>query len=182
MSTMKRLMKLLCLLSVCATGGGCTNGFSDNYRGERCTPVKVAQVCLEQPAQTRLIGSSSFVSAAGEGESQALATARSVGADFVIWSTEYCGTTQSTGAVPITSPTSSTTQFNSYSQGQVWGQRGYAGQYSQNTYGTATTYGTQTTYVPFTVVHHWMQYSAKFYRSVSLDVPATTRGVQVAKD
>lgn len=152
-----------------AAAGGCENGFAKCYQGERCPAVASAALVAEQPPQTRSIGRASFVSSRGEGDSQALSAARSVGADYVKWSSEYKGTTQSSGVVPITTPSSNTTYYQGYSQGNVYSRGGHAGSYSGNTYGSATTYGTTTTYVPWSKAHHWMSYSAEFFRSKALD-------------
>lgn len=144
---------------------GCTNSFLENYQGERFASVPSPQLVAAQPADAVQIGVSSFVSARHEGNSQALAAAKAVGADFVQWTKEYQGTTQSSGMLPMTTPTSSTTHYNTYSSGSLYGNTGYAGSYSGTSYGTATTYGSETTYVPYTRVDHWWKYSAFFYRS-----------------
>ena len=144
---------------------GCQSGFEQFYKGSRCKPVENAQCVTSQPQGTWCIGASHFISAAGEGASDAVAAAKAVGADYVVWTSDYKGTSQSSGAVPFTTPTSSTTTYQANTYGNVYGNSGYAGSYNANTYGTATTYGTQTTYIPYTVVNHWFQYSAWFYRS-----------------
>jgi len=155
---------------------GCENSFVRFYEGERAPRTSYAFSVDTPPEDVRLLGQSSFVSATGEGDSQAISAARTVGADYVVWNSEYQGTTSSSGVIPITTPTTTTTHYSGYSSGNVYGQGGYLGSYSANSYGTATSYGSTTNYIPYNRIHHWMRYSAKFYRSESMGQmdPATS--------
>jgi hypothetical protein len=92
-----------------------------------------------------MIGSSIFNSGRSEPDAAAVQQAKAVGADLVlIFSPTYTGSV--TSAVPITTPTSTT----SYSNGTAtaYGPGGPVTAYGS---GTTTTYGTQTTYVPITI-------------------------------
>lgn len=56
------------------------------YQGERFEATTSPTVVIARPANSGLIGSSDFVSAAGFGEPEAVSAARAVGADSVQWS------------------------------------------------------------------------------------------------
>jgi hypothetical protein len=148
-----RLLLTLALVALCS----CQNTFLDFYQGSRRTPVKTPILVSSQPPDTFLLGTSRFQSADRESEDDLLAAAEEVGAEFVSWQQEFRGTTRSSGVIPITTPTTSTTNF----RGSVYGYTGGSAMYS----GTATTYGSRTTYLPYDVAHHWVGHLAQFYCS-----------------
>ena len=90
-----------------------------------------------------LIGYTSF-NASNTKTADGLKLAKKLKARYVVVGTNYTGT--NTGAIPITTPTTSAT----YSNGTASASGG--GSYASGTYsGTATTYGSQTTLMPFSV-------------------------------
>ena len=140
---------------------GCGNPFSEFYSGRTLTeidggrgnlaapspnPSVVTVSDVDQTARSYLedgwvaLGSSSWIGSNVGSEGDARAQARKIGASLVIWGYAYLGTNNT--AVPITTPTTSTT----YGSGMVYSPGGY-GTWS----GAATTYGTATTYVPIAV-------------------------------
>lgn len=123
---------------------------------ERAQPAD-SQVVLDAYAKRSyvMIGSSMFNSGRGESEDSAISQAQDVGADLVlILNPRYTGSV--TSAMPITTPTTST----SYSSGTAIA---YGAGRPVTVYGsgTTTTYGSQTTYVPMTV--HRSDYGAVFF-------------------
>lgn len=102
-----------------------------------------------------MVGHSIFNSGRPETEEPAITQAREVGADLVlILNPRYTGSV--TSAVPITTPTSTT----SYSTGSAtaYGTRGPVTAFGS---GTTTTYGSTTNYVPITV--NRMDYGAVYF-------------------
>lgn len=97
-----------------------------------------------------VIGSSAFVAPLAD-RAGAIAQAKKVGANRVLLASQYRSTRS--GAMPITTPTSST----AYTSGNVYGSYGSSARYS----GTTTTYGSETTYVPYSV-DHYVQYALYF--------------------
>lgn len=157
-AAMRRSMSALLLLPLVCIG--CANGFKEYYQGDKFRLVTSCTVVTSQPPDTRRIGTASFVSAAREGERHALSAAKSVGADYVMWAKEYQTTTSSSGVIPNTVPTTTTT----YHSGNIYG-----GWDSYSYSGTSTTYGSETHYIPYTKIYHWFKYTAEFFRSYSLD-------------
>jgi hypothetical protein len=149
---------------------GCGNPFSEFYSGKTVKDIVSPEVNLEAPNPKPqvfttndlgttlrqwiedgwwLLGQSSWTGGDVGSDSQAQEQARRIGASVVIRTFRYLGS--SSGALPMTTPTVSTT----YGSGTAYGTGGTA---TWN--GTATTYGTQTTYVPVTV--HRYQSDAAF--------------------
>lgn len=150
-----------CLFAIClAALAGCSNGFLKFYRGSQYPPVEQAHRVGFQPVDTRFIGESVFTSPNNNTEGDLLDAACTVGADYVTWEWVDDGTSQSNFAMPVTTPTTSTTHYS----GSTYGNG-----FSARHYGTATTYGSQTNYVPFTIVERWIRHHARFYRSTALD-------------
>ncbi len=143
--------------------GGCTSGFQSFYRAT-ATAEQVQTLRVNPPPGTPVLlhgsfpidgaiaaanrhgylvmGYSSFNGARGS-DSSALAEGKRLGADVVlVFDPRYTGTR--TGSIPITTPTSETTDYNgtatSFGSGDMF-------TYS----GTATTYGSRTAYIPFHV-------------------------------
>jgi hypothetical protein len=145
--------------------GGCANGFSDFYRG--MTKEQIDQRIGTRPsvepkviyaidvkaesdrlaeAGFTLVGESSYEGAQSRrAESNAVAQAKAVGAETVVFSERDAGSR--TVEMPITTPTTSTSfsSFNGAAFNPAYG--------STNVIGTATTtsFGTSTTYVPMTI-------------------------------
>jgi hypothetical protein len=145
-------------MSIIFVTGCVQNGFVKHYQGSKYDPIPSSTPVYRAsdiPHDARQIGASNFVSSNGEGNKEALAAARKIGAHGVVWKSEHYTTTSSSGAIPISTPTSTT----SYHSGSVWGSGG-----SANYSGTSTTRGTSTTYIPYTKTHHWYKYHARFYR------------------
>lgn len=147
---------------------GCASGFSTYYNGMQRGEIdsmrrlstcenpelKNYQIGEEMAVLKKLfengyhaVGSSSFNGADNEGEQQALAYGKKLGACLVFFAKNHTGTR--TGAMPITTPTTNST----YSSGTASYGGGY-GTYS----GTSTSYGTSTIYVPYSVERY--DYSA----------------------
>jgi hypothetical protein len=155
----------LAVLAIGAGLGGCApNGFIDYYAGETHPEVRTARVVVEPPIGARLIGRASFVSASGEGNRQALAAARKVGADYVSWSSDYERTTRADKIVSVDVPTTATTSYAETTRGKIKGGPQGHQRYYENTHGTATTYETRREYHPVTVIEHWYLYDARFFR------------------
>jgi len=90
------------------------------------------------------MGFSSFNGARGS-DSDALAEGKRVGADLIlVFDPKYTGTRS--GAIPLTTPATETTQYSGTAT--AYGSGGSVTAYET---GTATTYGSRTTYVPFHV-------------------------------
>jgi len=151
---------LLLLTSVILNGCG-PNGFLKHYVGTKYEPLPnsepVSVVFPSTPEGSKLIGTSDFVSCNGEKDREAISAARKVGANYVAWNADYLDTSTTSGVMPITTPTTTTT----YHSGSVWGNGGSAS-YS----GYSTTHGSKTTYIPYTKTRHWYKYTAKFYRII----------------
>lgn len=82
---------------------GC-NAFSESYVGDRLPPVDQAKIVTEPPPETqaRLIGESTFVTTDQfQGDDQALATARAVGANLVQWERGWDGQVTKMESMPI---------------------------------------------------------------------------------
>ncbi|WP_449413180.1 PDZ domain-containing protein [Pandoraea soli] len=104
--------------------------------------VNVASVeMLESGYQ--LIGSSSF-NGANPSQKMAVQQAKTLHAEVVLFTTKYTNTV--TSAVPIVTPTSSTTYTNG--NATAYGSGGIVNAYGNS---TSTTFGTQTSYVPMSV-------------------------------
>ena len=166
-SRLRASMPLLALLLI-----GCGNPFSEFYSGTTITEIqKDGSWLLQAPAADPQViqagdynitirqwaedgwvtlGQSSWIGADVGSLSQAKEQAKRIGASVVIWSYQYMGSSSS--AMPITTPTTSTT----YGSGNVYGGYGAA-----SWSGSATTYGTQTTYVPITI--HRFEVAASFF-------------------
>src|SRR5262249_1046786 len=147
MRTLFTAALLSILLCSCVT----SNGFLDNYKGTRYEPLSQSEAhCVsDEPPTATPIGQARFIGCHEHGDAYAEEAAAAIGADLVRWTSEYKGTTQSSGVMPFTTPTTNTTNFSGTTYGNVYGNYG-AASYTANTYGTATTYGTQTTYIPYT--------------------------------
>lgn len=135
---------------------------------ERAQPTE-PQVILDSYAKRGyvMIGRSLFNSGRPESENSAVQQAKVVGADLVlILNPQYTGSI--TSAVPITTPTTTT----SYSSGSAtaYGRGGPVTAYGS---GTTTTYGTTTNYVPMTV--HRSDYGAVFFVKQRFSLGAFTR-------
>lgn len=159
------------LVSVCGAAfcvlalGGCASGFQSFYRPIG-TPAQIADARAGAPTAIpelqhapypedsaiaaagrrgyRVMGYASFNGARGS-DSAALAEGKRVGADLVlVFDAKYTGTRS--GAVPITTPTSQTTNYSGTAT--AYGSGGSVTAYGS---GTATTYGSRTTYIPFHV-------------------------------
>lgn len=114
-----------------------------------------------------MIGNSMFNSGQSESESSALKQGSVVGADLVlILNPQYTGSI--TTSVPITTPTTTTSQ--SSGSATAYGPGGPV-----TAYGTATTttYGSQTTYVPMTV--HRSDFGAVYFVKQRFSLGAFTR-------
>lgn len=174
-----RLLKRLAAITATLALGACASGYAEFYKPvPGATPEAIAAVRVAPPGEPVvdrvstsgdtgalvdayakrgyvLIGSASFNSGKRQSEAGAIEQARKVGADLVvIMDPRYTGST--TSAMPITSPTSTT----SYSSGTATAY-GPGGTVTAFGSGTTTTYGTKTTYVPFTV--HRSDYGAGFF-------------------
>ncbi len=155
---MKHISIALIATTVSLLSGCGPNGFLKHYTGARLEPIPSDQPIFRTakvPDDCSTIGTAEFLSSAGEGNKEAIAAARKVGAHGVVWDSEYIDTTVTSGVTPITTPTTTTT----YHGGTVWGNGGSAS-YS----GYSTTRGTRTTYIPYTNTRHWYKYRAQFYR------------------
>ncbi len=140
---------------------GCANGFSKYYNG--ATAEQIRAVPGATPCQTpvvaalpgddageikrklfeegyNVIGYSHFTSGMGENSDHALAQGKKLGACLVLYGARHSHT--SSGAVPIITPTTSTTTHS----GSISGAGAPIG-YS----GTSTTYGSTTTMMPYSV-------------------------------
>lgn len=109
------------------------------------------------------VGYSSFEGPMGK-QSSALKQAKKIGAQYVVMNAEHSSTT--TGAFPLTMPTTST----SFSNGSVnaYGSGGFAsGSYN----GTTTTYGTSTTMIPYSI--------QRFNQAILYFAPVRTGGFGV---
>ena len=174
---MKKLISIVLFTSVLS---GCANGYKDFYYP--ANPSTLAQINQNRitpppqvPAVERVapsgnttslldvyirkgfayIGSSSFNSGTQESDAGAIQQAQKVGADLVvILVPRHTGTT--TTAIPITTPTTST----SYSTGNAtaYGAGGVVNAYGS---GTTTTYGSTTNMVPVTI--NRMDYGAFYF-------------------
>jgi len=162
--------------------GGCASGYSEFYKpAQGVTPEQIAQYRAGPPSAPEvqrgvnpgteqgskalldayarrgyaLIGTAFFNSGRQEGESGAIAQAQKVGADLVLlFSPKYTGSINS--AIPITTPTTTTSYTNSTAT--AYGPGGVVNAYGS---GTTTTYGSTTTMVPFTV--HRQDFGALFF-------------------
>jgi hypothetical protein len=165
-SRLRASIPLLALLLI-----GCGNPFSEFYSGTTVTELqKDGTKLLQAPAADpqviqagdfnntirqwaedgwMFLGQSNWIGADVGSLSQAKEQAKRIGASVVIWSYQYMGSSSS--AMPITTPTTSTT----YGSGNAYGGYGAA-----SWSGSATTYGTQTTYVPITI--HRFEVAAAF--------------------
>jgi hypothetical protein len=164
------MKKILLLFWVMLIGSGCASGFSQFYDGEsaeeiaansdyrKCTRPELKNLPdksydeLENDLYEQgywIIGYSSFNGSMTEGPNNALEQGKALGACWVLYGQEYTGS--SSGVIPITTPTTSTTTHT----GTIYGSGG-SGSYS----GTSTTYGTRTTYMPYTV--HRADYTAVY--------------------
>ena len=145
------LVLIVTLLSACGS-----NEFKQNYKGDLYSPTKEATVITSVQSGLQQIGSSSFMSSNRSGDSQAVTTARAVGADYVTWQSKYIDSSTHQGARSI--PTTTTT----YNSGSVYSADGGYGSYT----GSSTSRGTS--YVPYSYTLNWYSYSANFYRSMDL--------------
>lgn len=183
----KSLISLLAILFL----GGCASGYKEFYKpaspeflqrvaAQRAgTPPAIPLVERAQPADSQtvldayakrgyvMIGSSLFNSGRPETDDAAIQQAKKVGADLVlILNPKYTGSV--TSAVPITTPTTTT----SYSSGTAtaYGPGGPVTAYGT---GSTTTYGTTTNYIPMTV--HRSDYGAVFFVKQRFEFGAFTR-------
>lgn len=97
---------------------GCSNEFLTSYRGERFAPTENPQLVLVHPSTSGLIGTSNFVSGSGYGQSEALAAARDVGADFVQWSRGLDAGNRPAGAGVVSASLTPTGSMSSWSPSQ----------------------------------------------------------------
>lgn len=176
-----RVFQRILFTVVCGALAACASGYGDFYRPvqgvsleaiatyrssaptsrpaiERTVPPVQGSNSFLVPYLKRgyfLIGRSSFSSDSTPNDDEAIEQAKRVGADLVVvFEPRYLGS--STTAIPLTTPTSSTT----YSSGSAtaYGPRGAVSAYGT---GTTTTYGTTTTMIPLTV--HRSEYGAAFF-------------------
>lgn len=160
------MKKTVIALTACsALLGGCANSFSDFYRGMNREQVD-ARVGARVDIQPRLIytndlksegerlaennyifvGESAFkATQSRRSEANAIAQAKTIGADVVVLSEQDAGS--QTVSVPITTPTTSTSysSFNGSAFNPTLGTTNMMGS------GTTTSFGTSTTYIPMTV-------------------------------
>lgn len=145
----KKIFLRLALLSIFVVSQGCTLGHQQFY--SQVAPAKYPETAnvsifkyenldLKEVYETffseyLIVGKSSFNGPYEDPESSE-EFAKSIGADVFLTSVAFAETR--TASMPLTTPSSSTTNFSGYS-----GRSSFSG--------TATTYGTQTTYVPITV-------------------------------
>ncbi|MEY4786858.1 MAG: hypothetical protein RL692_752 [Planctomycetota bacterium] len=101
--------------------GGCSNQFLTTYQGERFEATTSPTVVIARPANSGLIGSSDFVSAAGFGEPEAVSAARAVGADSVQWSRGLDNRDATAGAGVVKSSLSPTGPVSSWASVQPGG-------------------------------------------------------------
>ena len=101
--------------------GGCSNQFLTTYQGERFEATTSPSVVNARPANSGLIGSSTFVSAAGFGEPEAVSAARAVGADSVQWSRGLDNRDATAGAGVVKSSLSPTGPVSSWASVQPGG-------------------------------------------------------------
>ena len=101
--------------------GGCSNQFLTTYQGERFEATTSPTVVIARPANSGLIGSSTFVSAAGFGEPEAVSAARAVGADSVQWSRGLDNRDATAGAGVVKSSLSPTGPVSSWAPVQPGG-------------------------------------------------------------
>lgn len=101
--------------------GGCSNQFLTTYQGERFEATTSPTVVIARPANSGLIGSSTFVSAAGFGEPEAVSAARAVGADSVQWSRGLDNRDATAGAGVVKSSLSPTGPVSSWASVQPGG-------------------------------------------------------------
>jgi membrane-associated protease RseP (regulator of RpoE activity) len=183
--TMRWALLLLTLLA----SGCATNGYSEFYSNApgitpeivaatRSGPPPAQPVIAYAPGFDGLvdaygrkgyapIGHSSFSSGHSEGDGDAVAQARKVGADIVvIIDPAYAGS--NTTSVPITVPTTSTSQTSATAT--AYGTDGTATAYGNS---TTTTYGTRTSYVPMTV--HRYEYGAVYFVKIRYSLGAQFR-------
>lgn len=122
------------------------NPFLGNYSGERWPGVDSSRVVMETPSpgSARWIGRSDFTSTGHYGDAEALAAARTVGADLVEWRDRDLGSTLRWTTRPVA----------------VEGWRGSA--FGCGPYGP---WGRTVAEVPVPVVEQAYRYQARFYRS-----------------
>lgn len=101
--------------------GGCSNQFLATYQGERFEATTSPMVVTIRPANSGLIGSSSFVSGEGFGEPEAVSAARAVGADSVQWSRGLDNRDAPAGAGVVKSSLSPTGPVSSWAPVQPGG-------------------------------------------------------------
>ena len=170
------MFRFLVLFSAAALGG-CVNGYQQYYRPiPNTTPDLIAKVRVAPPPATPMaehvpafsdavmegyekqgyvvIGYSSFNSGNTEPDRLAIKQGQVVGADLVLISDPKYTGSEST-AVPITTPTSST----SFSSGTATAV-GPLGPVTAFSTGTSTSYGSQTSFIPVTI--HRQDYGALY--------------------
>ncbi len=135
---------------------GCANAFEEHFVGERGPEVALAQLAPwgPVPSGTRLVGKSEFMTTRDEGDTEALAAARALGADAVAWRRSWKKDTQHTGYDRITHTDRVTTT------GNVGGVP-----FSS----TSTVQRTEA--VPYQYTLRWFQYEARFYRALPVTPP-----------
>lgn len=153
-------MKFLagCLLIVCnVLLSGCANEFEEHFVGER-GPETAGAVIVPWgavPEGRRLAGQSEFLSTRDAGNNEALAAARSVGADAVAWRRSWKRDTQHTGYDRIMHTDRVETKGN-------------VGGVPFNS--TSTVQRTESR--PYQYTLRWYQYEARFYRTLTPAPPA----------
>lgn len=100
---------------------GCSNEFLTSYRGERFAATENPQLVLVCPSTCGMIGTSNFVSGSGYGQSEALAAARDVGADFVQWSRGLDASNAPAGAGSVQASLTPSGSMSSWSPSQPGG-------------------------------------------------------------
>jgi len=148
------------------TGCAGVNGYSKFYQPlPGATPESIAQTRVAPPPETPLvmhsanpidpkafirqgyapIGYSSFNSGHNEPDSEAIDQAKKIGADLVVIANpSYTGSI--TSQIPLTQPTTTTSQTNG--SATAYGPGGTVTAYGNS---TTTTYDSRTTYIPMTV-------------------------------
>jgi hypothetical protein len=157
------LLRYMVLLGAFFFLGGCVNPYSEFYQGDTDAKTRVGYIARTGPVQIYssddferdgrdlarrgyvLAGSSAFNGAAGSvTQQQLLSQADKVGAHLVLISSRSTGSI--VGAVPITMPTTTTSQTTG--SATVYGSGGSATAHGR---ATTTTYGQQTMMMPYTI-------------------------------
>ena len=149
---MSRVIGIALAVACVLVLAGCQNAFTKHYQGERCGRVKSVRSIRTDPTDARIIGKSIFLSSRRPKDSQAITTAKSVGADIVVWEAKYHGSSEKRWSAPVLLPEGVTLSDNASGKPLV-NEGGF-------------------TLIPMNHVRHYYRYTATFYRSAALEAKA----------